>query len=256
VIRFRHPCIGSQTSDSRYRTENGSLITTEPAIVTIEHQTEDGTAFLVDVELAMVDGHLACVAMSIRGYIRDPEEQDNHSWLGFSEPGVFDREISSNVYRSIRPGEFVTKAIKHLEFESKWANLQSQRQPETFDTWLANLQLEEMVEGSDQVSQRRLDILNRQYQLENQFLAAEQTELKWIQESTRKPGSGGRPRITDETLKKVAEIHLDAKRRGERDHSLAVSRHFRINPVRGRRWVMYARRRGFLPELPPKGDAG
>ena len=231
------------------------MTTTKPATVTIEHKAKDGTAFLVDVELAMVDGHLACVAMTVRGYVRDPEEQDNYSWLGFSEPGAFDREISSNVVRSLRPGELVTKAIKHLEFESKWANLQKQGQPATFDAWLANLHLEQMVEGSDQVSTRRRDILSRQYELENQFLAAEQAELKWLQESTRKPGSGGRPRITDETLKKVAEIYLEAKRRGEREHSLAVSNHFRINHVRGRRWVMYARRRGFLPELPPKDDA-
>ncbi len=208
----------------------------------------------MDVELALVNGHLGCVAMTVRGYIHDLEEQDDHSLLGFPDLGAYDREISSSVVRSLHPGDLVTKAIKHLEFENKWANLQKQRQPATFDAWLANLQLEGMVEGSDQVSSRRRDILSRQYQLENQFLAAEQTELKWLQESTRKLSSGGRPRITDETLKKVAEIYLEAQRLSNRKPSKAVSDRFDIRPERGRRWVMYARLRGFLPEVPPKDD--
>ena len=231
------------------------MTTKQPATVTIEHKAKGGTAFLVDVELAMVEGHLACVAMTVRGYIRDPEEQDDHSLLGFPEPGTYDREVSSNVVRSLRPGELVTKAIKHLKLESNWTSLQQQRQPSSFDAWLAALQLDQMVEDTDQVSQRRRDVLRRNYELENDFLAAEQAELEWIRDSTRRPAAGGRPRISDEKLKKVAEIHSRAKRLGDRAPDKAVSRHFRINPVRGRRWVMYARDRDFLPKLPPKDDA-
>jgi len=228
---------------------------TGPATVTIEHQAPDGTAFLVDVELAMVDGHVTCVALTVRGYIHDLEEQDDHSLLGFPGLGSYDREISSSVVRSLRPGDLVTKAIGHLNLESRWATLKQQRLPASFDVWLAVHPLKDTAEGTSQVAQKRRDLLRRHYDLETEFLAAQRAELQWLHESTPRPAAGGRPRIPDEKLKEVAEIYLEAKRRGVRDHSLEVSRHFRINDVRGRRWVMYARRRGFLPELPKDDDA-
>ncbi len=227
------------------------MTATKPTIITIEHHDKDGTAFLVDVELAIVDGRVSCVAMTVRGYVRDPEEQDDHPGLGFPEPGVYDREVSSNVVRNLRPGELVAKAIKHLRFEDKWANLEQQRQPSSFDAWLAALQLEQMAEGTDQVSQRRHDILRRQYELENEFLATNQAETQWIHDSNPRTPKGGRPRIPDETLLETTMVYNAAVLQADRAPSKAVSRHFRIKPERGRRWVMYARQRGF-PVLDPK----
>lgn len=227
---------------------------TGPATVTIEHQAPDGTAFLVDVELAMVDGHVTCVALTVRGYIHDLEEQDDHSLLGFPDLGAYDREISSNVVRSLRPGELVTKAIGHLKLESQWATLEQQRLPASFDAWLAAHPLKHTAEGTSQVSQKRRELLRRHYELENEFLATQQAELQWLHESTPRPAGGGRPRIPDEKLKEVAAIYLEAKNGGDHAPAKAVSRHYKVKRERGRRWVMYARERGFLPKLPKKDD--
>ena len=127
--------------------------------------------------------------------------------------------------RRLGAGELVTKATGHLPLEGQWATLAQQRLPYSFDAWLAAHPLKHTAEGTSQVSQKRLDLLRRHYDLENEFLAAQQAELQWLHESTPRPAAGGRPRIPDEKLKEGAAIYPEAKSDGEHAPAKAFSRH-------------------------------
>lgn len=70
------------------------------------------------------------------------------------------------------------------------------------------------------------------------------------------PASGRRWLMTDEHLSNVAKVYKTNPRNalGQRAPTQAVMQHFNVTRPTAGRWVMEARKRGFLPPASEKGD--
>jgi hypothetical protein len=234
----------------------------QPIEVTLEVPDESGGGFLADIELSPVDGVIACVSLRIRSYARDDGEAADYELIGVQRLSSNEREITASLVRSLSVRKLIDSAIAHVRSEALFATHFAESIPSTFESWLkeagfANLDPRGQL---SQEEQSQLDWARTQYALEKSFYggrAKRAESFLGLQPSVQK--KTGRPRISDSVLQEVADLYDQALQWKERAPAKHVARSLDIAHGRARRWVMYARQRGFLPptvEGVPRGRSG
>jgi hypothetical protein len=222
----------------------------QPIEVTLELPDKHGRGFLVDIELAPIDGVIACVSLRIRSYARDDGEAVDHEMIGVQRLSSSDGEITASLVRSLRVRELIDSAIANVRFEALFATGFAESLPSTFESWLKEAGFANLDPGG-QLTREEQSQLNRartEYALEKSFYGgqAEQAE-SFLALQTSGQKKTGRPRIGDDVLQEVADLYDQALQWKERAPAKHVARSLEISHGRARRWVMYARQRGFLP---------
>ena len=243
------------------RTESSESSPDQPPLrianATLEMTDGTGVGFLVDLELAPTGDHIGCISLRIRAYASNTQEQEDHPELDLPLLGDADREINAGVVRHMKTRTLIQSGIKNQRLEAKWAEQQLDRTASTFDEWLDQLGFSEYKNPVDADAHSRRVVLEKQYAIETAFYRHEHEVQEWLNRLPAKaPIPMGRPRIADEVLREVAAIYTAACERGQNDPSQEVRRQMNLTVGQDRRWVMYARRRGFLPSTEPRKARG
>jgi hypothetical protein len=217
-----------------------------PFTTSLEFSDESGP-FIIDVELASVNGRIACVGFGVRSYARDQEEFEAHDSMELPLLMEAESTITASLLRRVKVAETVAGAIQHLRSDAETQIRISEAIPDSFDDWLL-----EAGQVDDASGWQR-----RQFELEKDFYGTAAEKGARVIEQPAHEGRGpGRPPIPDDTLREVAHLYSEAYRTGDRAPVKYVARQLGRPHKQVKGWVVKARQKGFLPPTLPGAIRG
>jgi hypothetical protein len=204
---------------------------------------DESGPFLIEIELASVDGRVACVGFEIRSYARNEDEVMEHANVGLPPLEDAEATITASLLRRVKVGSAVASAVQDLRSRAERAQQTSDAVPDSYNDWLID-----MTGSADHAS----DWLKRQFELEKEFYAHAAERGSWaVMQSTHEGRGPGRPPISDEKLLRVADLYNQAYKSGDAAPVKAVARNLGEPAKRVKGWVRKARKKGFLPQTMP-----
>jgi hypothetical protein len=181
---------------------------------TLRWRDRDGRDWLVQVQLAIVDGRAECVGLDLRSYRQDGVRLERFTHDDFPEKGEAAGVVTASLLRAFPVGRLIAEAKQTARILAE-----QDAEPPPVPDELRELERRAGVEGG----------------------ADYWRAFRAIQAHERLPAlRGGRPPIYD--LEEVAKVYL----RGGATPTRAVAEHFHISRSAAAKQVARARETGFL----------